>query len=527
MAEVPAFGVNRGAREINRSGYQQDSITRPGSIQTKGITAKDFALSVGGAMAGRAADRLMVNVENSIDNLFTGKGNSKMNKPNGKSNKGNGSNDGNGGSGKRSRRNSSGKGTPFFLPNEREGTILSLNTGVRSGAVVNTHDEGGDNYAYSPAFMMCGEMLPEDNLTSLASSQLSSSLYHQYLTACQSLVNYGIGSTFNSADFFTYMHKIMAGLQVYYMIDSILVYTNDPLTNRNKGIYNLRREIGADELSTHRELEILLGNMPCPPRLLEVIRYMYQNFKFSDNPNAPIYRLCYSNAFHENDTQSNLLTIQQQVIADLRDPTKVGNIPAILNKAFPNWSIGELKPSSFEPIIDNGFKTFWNNSNVTYITSEVDLDVTYTCFVINDDSEYAYYMFEDDVDGLWYAMSSVASDDIFQPGIWRPISEASKFSDSSPDPKEWSSLLSYNGNFAPDGKWTVPLTNEVASQAGVVCSLWLQQPSNTFTERYNVHTDVSRLQYHTVKNMREATASVMEWIFNPQQMSSSNPENES
>lgn len=512
-----AFNNNANNREVSRSGNQTPSVTNNSYNLVKGESWKSFAASAAGNVVSQAGQQIGRMAYKDIKTRL-----SMMNDDNANNID---SNDGDKGKGRKGRKGRKAKSQPTvskgnFFPKERDVANLTFETGIRAGTVVNTHDVG-DTAKFSPASMMSGCLLACKDQGTLVDNQLNSSLYHQYLRACQILVSYRVSDRFDAARFFAYFNAVTRALQVYYQVDAILAYTDNNGSNLNEGIYDLRKKLSAENLSKHRELEIALGGLVCPPRLLNFIRYMYQNFVFSQEDNAPIFRLGYLGSFREN-SEFDLSYYQDQVIEGLRNTLILGDIPSILAVAFPAWTMGILPPSSKDPIYDLGFQTFWHNSEVSFCFTRNDVGVSYTKDVFQESTQYTYYMFANEIDGIYYAMSSTHLDnDVIQTGFWEPITnkdDLSVVADTEDDNKWYSSLICYTGNNTGLnlGYWSAPQSRSISGLAGVHDSVYVMS-SGALTNQYNGDPRTFRLQYNSLINMGEVVANCMDYLYSVQQ----------
>jgi hypothetical protein len=520
----------------NKDGFDKLAFAIPGSYYRNNPTAKDQfrtrtepisvtdnSFNLGKGVSGAqfmsdfgygAANAVMDKAGYLISKRINDKQNTNMNKY---SNNGGGS-DGGGRKGrKRGGKGNNSKSNPLLLPKERATASLSFDSGIRSGLVVDTHNSGNTNH--SPCFILGGALIPLSlGNDCLVDQQFSTSLYFQYLRECQTMVNYAVGSKFTEGDFKNYMRSIIRALQVYYMVDSILAYCDNRYTVKNEGLFNLRQTLGADELSKHREIELALGGLACPPRLLNFIRYMYQNFTFSEEDNTSIHRLTYSSSFRGVNfgVDSNLFQLQEEILRDLRDPAYVGDTPGILAKAFPSWTLNILPPSSMDPIYDPGFRTFWYNSTSIYQTSDQSTSFSYTSTASTNSSSKVIHSFTNDLDGIYYAMICTRVNEpgveCTQTGLWIPTSDFSTDADNRVN----SSLLCYRDE-APLQDWKAPVDNRLGAQSGM--RHVAEFATGTATANLRVYTDPQaiKIQYSSVDNQSEVVANTMDWLFSTQQ----------
>jgi hypothetical protein len=501
---------NPTAKDQYRMRTEPASITDNSFNLGKGVSGSQFMSDFGYGAANAVMDKAGYIISNRINN----RQNSNMNN---NSNNGNGSDGGGRGGRKRGGKGKNSKSNPLLLPKERATASLTFDSGIRSGLVVDTHNSGNANH--SPCFILGGAILPLDlGNDCLVDQQFSTSLYFQYLRECQTMVNYAVGSKFIEIDFRNYMRTVIRALQVYYMVDSILAYCDNRYTIKNEGLFNLRQSLGADELSKHRELELALGGLACPPRLVNYIRYMYQNFTFSEEDNTAIYRLTYSDSFRNasNGAPSLLFQLYEEILQDLRDPAYVGDIPGIMSKAFPSWTLNILPPSSMDPIYDPGFRTFWYNSTGIFKSTNASTSFSYTSAVGGDADSKVIHTFVNDLDGVYYAMiaTRVAQPGVecTQTGLWIPTSNFGIVSDNRYN----SSLLCYRDE-NPNVAWKAPFDNRTGAQSGMRHVAEFTSSSSSASLRNYTDPQAIKIQFNTVNNQGEVVANTMDWLFSTQQ----------
>lgn len=79
-------------------------------------------------------------------------------------------------------------------------------------------------------------------------------------------------------------------LSIYYFFVSIIAHINIK-ENRNSGMIKLYDALSAEDLQEIARLELLLKKTPIDPRINQFVFHLYNNYKQSHLPSAPLYKL--------------------------------------------------------------------------------------------------------------------------------------------------------------------------------------------------------------------------------------------
>jgi hypothetical protein len=303
-------------------------------------------------------------------------------------------------------------------------TKFTIDTGIDSGTLINPLQ--GPTKEFTPVLIQCGVLMPnlkdgsDDNFGQLVNSEI----YFKYKILVQAEITNSFASFFTEENFYKILGTLSEALQLYYMIDSILAYTSVS-PNVNIAMYKLRMAITPEIAAGHAKLGEFLRTCAIPPKMLEFIRYMYQNFTFSDTEGSTIIRLSYKDSLCTAE-KDGLLNIDENTYEDIF--VKLVNSSetiSIMKKIKPSW-VNDLPSSSYELMCDPQFSTFWHNSNISYESLQTK-KVHYT-ITVNNQSDLLYYgIFDNRLDGLIYACASVTEvrgqDRIQQNGLWVPFDE--------------------------------------------------------------------------------------------------------
>jgi hypothetical protein len=418
-----------------------------------------------------------------------------------------GDNGGGSGSGRPNKKYSPSK-RPYFAPSEVKTSPISFVTNIKSGTLINPF-EASNSKTTSSLFTLSGSFLPvSPNSGSIFEQLMLGKIYFNFITKLQQEVNFRIIREIPNKSLLNYFVSISNALQLYYSVDSILAYTS-VTSNNNVGMTYLRKGLTAEILSKQEELKRSLLNCAIPPNLLSFIAYMYQNFRFESLDESAIFKLEFRTIFHDTSSQGLSPEYYDVIIAELwAQPT----IISILLKGIPSFRVTELIASSAEPLFDANFKTFWYNSNSTYIDNKQS-KLIYSRSADSVDHDIYYGSFcNEDVDGIFYACSSLflSPEKTCEPGLWAPFSDFKALS-SCLDSRQRSSLLCYD---TPSDRLISPCSQRTASQSGLFHSLYyLADAESKFVSDLNINPSSQKVQVHNINNTTAAVSQSVLFLF--------------
>jgi hypothetical protein len=318
---------------------------------------------------------------------------------------------------------------------ERSGTdFVSYRSGISAGLTVNsrlTSDQSSSLYLSSGGFFTVYDDDLKDNpkIQNEVITALERIFYPLTEDVITNRINRWAGQYINFRDYKDYIFKLVDALQLYYCIDSVLTYsTHNTVDNVNIGMEALKQSLNSETIYEYTLLRDKLNNMTAPPRLVEFIRYMYQNFRLSSAPHAPIVKLNYGGLF-DTYWEDKTAHIQAQLLNANSALNSVSKFNSFMSRAFPGWLIGSLPPSAKLAVYDLNFHTFWHNQNCCYLPSNSATKFVYTHVNLGLDDYLDYQIIErdSDVDGAIFACASTfvkkdKSDDtlISHWGLWQP-----------------------------------------------------------------------------------------------------------
>jgi hypothetical protein len=370
---------------------------------------------------------------------------------------------------------------------KRKSAPVEWSTNIKSGDVINCFTLGDEKI--NPMTIMCGELFahfpqthsnnsndnsPVEDKTkyNFVQNLFNKQLYAEYLCAVASVKGFSTARYLSEFQLWDYTHKVIKALQIYYSIDAVLTVAENP-DLCNQGIDHLRTRLSPGILMEFAKLERELCKQVIHPSLVQYIRFMYQNFSFSDVIDSPIIRLSWDKLFYESDDGSIVdNSLESGIISSTADSLfDDTDTLAIMRACFPNYVIGDPPPSFNCVLVSQQFNTFWNNSPIAY--NQWDMKgmtdkYKFTNTVTSVEDVIDYYSLVDEVDGSIYALTSYQINDKFEPGIWVPTRRGIGQSKDS----HLSILRFCNGKFAAN------MPTSLASAVGIRKIPVMTNPTN-------------------------------------------------
>lgn len=230
--------------------------------------------------------------------------------------------------------------------------------------------------------------------------------------------NLNIATQFTPAKILVAMNTLLKSLQIYFFYMSIISYHSDP-SNKNEGMIRLRTTMGPAVLESLSLLGRRLSDTPCPPRMLELVRYLSGNYQSGDNQGSAMLKLVPLPLRGDNI----LLTSDiDTALADL-STSENNEIYTLLRRAVPQWNPKILYDIPTQPLFDLNFLTIF--ANAPFVVYDVSQD-RYPKVTSNSDS-IAYNTFTNELDGVAFALTSAynSSTSSWLPGLLTPSVENS------------------------------------------------------------------------------------------------------
>lgn len=219
------------------------------------------------------------------------------------------------------------------------------------------------------------------------------------------------------------MNTLITALQTYFFYSSILSYESDP-RNKNSGMTALRSLIDSQTISDLGQLGRRLEDTPCPPRLLEYIRYINGNFLSSMSQGSPLLKIsCVGNL---NAITSPSLA-STSLAALNSDPNT--SVFALIRRAIPTWRIGKLYDCNPIPTFDKNFLNIFANMATMQRTAGVNVIPN---SVSSNDIAIPYVTYTNRLDGAAYALSGVynTTNSEWYPGLLKPYNTGTSLPDN-------------------------------------------------------------------------------------------------
>lgn len=435
----PAFGLPAMAfasGQIRRPPVgAQSLVPRPNQALSGIDFAKDVANRVGGAVAAAKTAVDTVKAFDEATGISDRLRDRKKPKDDGGKGSGDGGNSGGGGGGSTNLTSPNSGGYSYdMMCNKPVSQKIEIATGIRSGLIVNPGERNNKD-DFSSLYIMCGNLFKEDSIDTAFKDHLEKNIYPDVNREIQYNLNFDY--ELSLSDFTNWFYDLTKALEVYYALDSVDVYGKKDVNN-NPGSRYLHTKITSSIRLKLNELRRVLNYQAIPPRLLQTVRYMYQYYKFSELPGAPLYRL--SPGFIFDDAVSSgqdaykhklSVTMLDQLIVNLNSHTQVHNK---IFKAMPNWHVDNycMPPSCDTAYYDPSFRTFWFNSCTTWATTEGSTTTVHFSREGGDSANFRYWLYTNNFDGLFYAMGSFnkTSESGTRPGLWTPCTDFSAFGSS-------------------------------------------------------------------------------------------------
>jgi len=238
--------------------------------------------------------------------------------------------------------------------------------------------------------------------------------------------NLNISTKFTATTIYDAMVDLIDALQVYYYYQSIITYHSDA-KNKNEGINYLSSLITSTDMDNLAQLNRRLSDTPCPPRLLELIRYLSSNFLSGPCPNSPLLKLSPINIADTMLDGTRISTALSNLKTDAND-----EVFSLLRRSVPTWTPAVLKDVPTVPLYDANFISIFANTPWCYYSSG-----TVRCPSASaNDTEFLYNAFSNTLDGVAYSLTAIYSTvgglNQWSPGLLAPVESATASATATP-----------------------------------------------------------------------------------------------
>lgn len=234
--------------------------------------------------------------------------------------------------------------------------------------------------------------------------------------------NTTLTSSWSLPKFKSYVWKVCYAMEYYYALDSILSYDPKTTTDKDKSLSMINYQSRFQDFSVIQKKDLLekyLRGYWLPPRMSQLIRWLFQSYKISDLEQAVQCRFVPSQDFVYDGTKAfSTTTISNTlstIIADL-STSAIGldniNIASILSQVYPDGRITNVAKSSSIPNYDrNWMEIFCNQPNIFVDENNSSSTSMYPFAVSGSNTDIPYYVDRplSDIDGFCFALQAVAT----------------------------------------------------------------------------------------------------------------------
>lgn len=199
----------------------------------------------------------------------------------------------------------------------------------------------------------------------------------------------------------------MYALSIYYFYASVISHINVK-ENRNSGMINLFEALSAEDLQELQRLELLLEKTPIDPRINQFVFHLFNNYKQSNLPGSPLYKLI--PVEFEDSATVGLTTLKSGAVAhaiDALGSVKYKKFISGFVQAYPDVDSPLLMYTGM-PNHDPDHLTFIRNFPTIGYGSSVTTASTHLPHV-DDTRDLLVYNCDTDAPDVWTQSSS---------GIW-------------------------------------------------------------------------------------------------------------
>lgn len=328
------------------------------------------------------------------------------------------------GNGDKSNYPSSRKG--YVLAEERLPSNISFSTGIKPPTFNPLYN---DCDSYNSSLHIDCLRLGVPSVTGDCKTYFDNVIVTNLQAKLQSAVKFNINlddmSVSNIRD---YVDALFFSLEMYYFVNSIIQYTNEP-NNKNDGMIYLRSLIDADSYNAYSNLESLLRGIPIPPNLLTFVFWTHQNYVMSDMPNLTVHKFCpllpaRISSVGIAEGLNNCIDLLTST------STSVRKVISIIARCCPSWvSSSAVLPQSFStPAFDLNWKTLWMNNSYKYYSQYTGGDIYGP---VLQDGSVLYWSCTNDLDGAVYGLLDYYSGPNAQvSGTITPVKSTTNLGDS-------------------------------------------------------------------------------------------------
>lgn len=310
---------------------------------------------------------------------------------------------------------SSGHSSGYALSKAPNPSITKLDSGIVPNLYTSDYLDAKEGHC-SPLHISCVKMVIPTSASQKVYDYFLKVIAFDIQTKAQSNIGFNlkVDTEFTAASILTALNSVMSALQIYFYHMSVISYHSE-FQNKNEGMINLRSSITGLMIEDLTLLGRRLADTPVPPRLYELIRYLSNTYYSGDNQGSALLKMCPFPA------TANMVSGQaiKDAFTDLSS-TQNNLIYSLLRRAVPQWKPEVLFDVNPIPPYDSNYLTIF--ANLPQSTSIGALQNVPTAAAT--DTVIAYNTFTNTLDGVAYALTSVAVSNDWQPGLMTAVNTA-------------------------------------------------------------------------------------------------------
>lgn len=362
------------------------------------------------------ANKFQFIAQSAFKNIIKGAGNMGNRRGKGGSNsggRGRGSNGSGGGSSNNSSNSSSG-GTSYGMSNNPQPQSIELRSGIVPNLYVSDYMDPVENIC-SPLHLSSSLFRIPDTSANKLYKYFTDLIAFDIQTKAQANVGFNLNVTFDfsASNLLTAFNSLIYALQIYYYYASIITYHSNP-SNKNAGMIYIRSKITPDEMESLSKLSRRLRDTPCPPNVMNLIRFLAGNFLSGDNPGSTMIKIVPAMVTEDGVYGDNEI---EAALAGL-STTANSAVFSLLRRAVPQWIPSTLPDVPDVPVVSRQFETIF--ANLPFVTTSATGLKSPWPFVVSLDQTIQYNSYANDLDGLAFALTSVYYLTDYQPSLMVP-----------------------------------------------------------------------------------------------------------
>nr|APG78189.1 hypothetical protein [Beihai picobirna-like virus 12] len=281
---------------------------------------------------------------------------------------------------------------------------------------------------YNSDCHITGARLTWENMDSKMDSFFSNVLVNELVVKLQQNNKFRINlADMDSANIKEYLESLTVALNCIYCATSIFQYCQPENKHRNLAMFKLRDAFSSDAVERVYEMIRIVATYPIPPRLNEMLWFLNQNYKASENPGSTLLKfipfslgLTPNPGFFPASMVDHFNGVMVSTMARLTADAN-RRVAATLGSAAPSWVNNDVLAPSPEVMFSPNFNTIWANS--PFINGG-----NYSPHVSGPSIGIMYASHAGRLDGAAYGLTAIrnTTSNVWEPSMFLP--ESSTFS---------------------------------------------------------------------------------------------------